>query len=133
MGQYAENNSRSQEGSRGLLRSNTVKRDEKKCAEQKEENQKRQKMLARAKSLCDLNRKFHGYSPTGISYDSDSNLSASSIDSLSDIDFTHAMKMISKPRNSPLHRSQSQAVIYPTKSIIRKENKKQKHTVSFRN
>ena len=90
--QYAENNSRdnrdrdsrgrskqSQEGGRGaLLRSNTVKRDEK-SAEQKEENQKRQKMLARAKSLCDLNRKFHGYSPTGISYDSDSNLSASSV------------------------------------------------------
>ena len=90
--QYAENNSREnrdrdsrgrtkqqQEGGRGsLLRSNTVKRDEK-SAEQKEENQKRQKMLARAKSLCDLNRKFHGYSPTGISYDSDSNLSASSV------------------------------------------------------
>ena len=90
--QYAENNTRdngsrcrkkqSQEGIRGtVLRSDTVKRDER-SAEQKVENQKRQKMLARAKSLCDLNRKFHGYSPTGISYDSDSNLSASSVSSL---------------------------------------------------
>ena len=89
--QYAENNTRangsrcrkkqSQEGIKGtVLRSDTVKRDER-SAEQKEESQKRQKMLARAKSLCDLNRKFHGYSPTGISYDSDSNLSASSVSS----------------------------------------------------
>ena len=87
--QYAEQNSRdsssrcrtkqSQEGTRGALsRSDTVKREER-SAEEKEANQKRQKMLARAKSLCDLNRKFHGYSPTGISYDSDSNLSASSV------------------------------------------------------
>ena len=51
-----------------LSRRNTVKKTENAEASKQEkvESEKRQRMLARAKSLSDLNRKFHGYSPTGI-------------------------------------------------------------------
>lgn len=126
-----------------LSRKNTI---HEKSEEQRKESEKRQRMLARAKSLNDLNRRVVSGFNTGLNYDSSSNLSASSvsstptfifssffqIDSLSDIDFTAAMDLLKPSRSSPLSRSQSQAVLHPTKSIIRREQKKQKHTVSFR-
>ena len=59
-----------------LSRKNTI---HEKSEEQRKESEKRQRMLARAKSLNDLNRKVvSGFNP-GLSYDSSSNLSASSV------------------------------------------------------
>ena len=61
---------------KGLMRKNTM---HEKSAEERKESDKRQRMLARAKSLNDLNRRVHtGYS-SAVNFDSSSNLSASSV------------------------------------------------------
>ena len=61
---------------KGLTRKNTM---HEKSAEERKESEKRQRMLARAKSLNDLNRRVHtGYS-SAVNFDSSSNLSASSV------------------------------------------------------
>ena len=67
-GQYSPN---SKNNSKKLGRRNTTIKKE------NEKLEKREKILARAKSLSDLNRKFHGYSPTG--YESEIIDSASSV------------------------------------------------------
>ena len=60
-----------------LSRKNTI---HEKSDEQRKESEKRQRMLARAKSLNDLNRRVVSGFNTGLNYDSSDNLSASSVE-----------------------------------------------------